>query len=207
MPLANGRTIGLVHVFDKRSGRQGPSWISEDFGGLGIDKLEKAVLYDINGVIRIFQHQAVILAGVLKHLVDLDPLACLTGPGGGLAWFSHILSRDCRFNATVLFLAVLSRLPGRLQPDLGGAGAVIGDFRPLFLLRKYRNTGNVCQIFWVRVGSGRRRQGTKRFFVAKLGSLVRLTPRRLRPASSPGVGMWVMWTSQFLSSLSLSMAS
>ena len=31
-----------------------------------------------------------------------------------------------------------------------------------------------------------------RLFVAKVGSQVRLTPRRRSPVSSPGVGMWVM---------------
>ena len=35
-------------------------------------------------------------------------------------------------------------------------------------------------------------QEIKRSLVEKLGSLVRLTPSRLRPASSPGVGIWVM---------------
>ena len=33
---------------------------------------------------------------------------------------------------------------------------------------------------------------SKRFLLEKLGSLVRLTPRRLKPASSPGVGMCVI---------------
>jgi hypothetical protein len=35
-------------------------------------------------------------------------------------------------------------------------------------------------------------QTGNRSLVEKLGSLVRLTPTRLNPASSPGVGMWVM---------------
>lgn len=43
-------------------------------------------------------------------------------------------------------------------------------------------------------------QEMKRLLVAKFGSLVRLTPILLRPASSPGVGMWVMCISHPLRS-------
>jgi len=43
--------------------------------------------------------------------------------------------------------------------------------------------------------------------VEKLGSLVRLTPRRLKPASSPGVGIWVTWTSQSRRSINFSIAN
>ena len=46
----------------------------------------------------------------------------------------------------------------------------------------------------------------KRAFEAKYGSLVKRQPRRRRPASSPGVTMCVMCTSQPLSSLSFSVA-
>ena len=49
-------------------------------------------------------------------------------------------------------------------------------------------------------------QQINRSLVEKFGSLVRLTPSRRRPASSPGVGMCVIWTSQPRSSLSFSTA-
>src|SRR4030042_2443394 len=50
-------------------------------------------------------------------------------------------------------------------------------------------------------------QWTNRFLLEKLGSLVRLTPSLLIPISSPGVGIWVRWTSQPRTSVSFSKAS
>jgi lipoprotein-anchoring transpeptidase ErfK/SrfK len=45
-----------------------------------------------------------------------------------------------------------------------------------------------------------------KFLVAKFGSLVKLTPSLISPASSPGEGMCVMWTSHPLNSSSLANA-
>ena len=58
-----------------------------------------------------------------------------------------------------------------------------------------------------KLSSINRDQVMKRFFEGKFGSLVRLTPNLLNPASSPGVGIWVIWISQLLSSFNFSIAN
>jgi len=57
------------------------------------------------------------------------------------------------------------------------------------------------------VGCASLGQPTNNRFDANLGSEVRLTPSFLNPASSPGDGMWVMWTSQPLKVGSFSTAT